>query len=241
MTIQEMHIEYKERLDKSSSSSFPELLVEHQDLFLNNAIQNFVKLRYGRNNIYKAGVEEIQKRTDDLRTLVVTNYPQITTVTTETNTVKASLTTLYSDEALTTLTTDKYWFFLNGRSRTVKFGCLSQYHSIRIYNHDDINSILKNPFKKPRFDEIVGYFEKGDLYLVTDGTFTIDKAKITYIKKPAVVKYGSLYPTPSANVDCDLPEHTHTEIINLAVLLTLENLESIRTQGFLNIKATTEE
>lgn len=241
MTIQEMHIEFKERLDKSASSSFPELLVEQVDLLLNNAIEKFVKLRYGRNNIYKAGVEEIQKRTDDLRTLVVTHYPQLATVTTEDNTVKASLTTLYSDEALTTLTTDKYQFFLNGRVRTVKTGCTSSYNSVKLYNHDDINSVLKNPFKKPTFNEVIGYFEKGDLYLLTDGTFTIDKAKITYLKKAAVVKYGSLYPTPVSNVNCDLPEHAHTEVVDLAVLITLENLESIRTQGFMGLKMATEE
>ncbi len=241
MTIQEMHIEFKERLDKSASSSFPELLVEQVDLLLNNAIEKFVKTRYGRNNIYNSGFEEIQKRTEDLKTLVVTNYPQLTTVTTEVNTIKSSLTTLFSDEALTTPSTEKYWFFLNGRARTVKFGCLSQYHLIRLYDHDDITNVLTNPFKKPAFDEIVGYFERGDLYLVTDGSFTIDKVKITYVKQPAKVKYGALYPSPTANVNCDLSEHTHTEIVDLAVLITLENLESLRTQSFANIKKATEE
>jgi hypothetical protein len=241
MNIQRFHIEVKERLDKATSSSYPELLVEQVDLFINNAIGKLVKTRYGRNNIYKAGVEEIQKRTDDLRTLVVTNFPAITTVTTESNTYKASLSTIYSNEALTTPSTDLYWFFLNGRARTVKTGCASNYHQIRIYSHDDIDNIRVHPFKKSTFTEVVGYFENGDLYLLTDGTFTIDKVKLSYIKKPAEVKYGTLYPTPTANVECDLPEQIHTEIVDLTVLLLLENLESMRTQGFAQLKAATEE
>lgn len=241
MDIQRFHIEVDERLDKASSSSYPDLLVEQKDLFINNAIEKLVKTRYGRNNIYKAGVEEIQKRTDDLRTLVVTNFPAITTVTTEINTYKASLTTIYSDENLVTPSTDKYWFFLNGRARTVKTGCSSNYQMIRIYPHDDIDSIRVHPFKKSCFNEVVGYFEKGDLYLLTDGSFTIDKVKLSYIKKPAEVKYGTLYPTPTANVECDLPEHLHTEIVDLTVLLLLENLESMRTQDFAQLKVATEE
>lgn len=241
MNIQQFHIELDERLDKASSSSFPTLLVEQKDLAINNAIKKLVKTRYGRNNIYKAGVEEIQKRTDDLRTLVVTNYPAITTVTTESNTYKASLTTIYSNEALSLASTEVYWFFLNGRARTVKSGCNSNYQSIKIYSHDNIDIIRNHPFKKSTFNEVVGYFEKGDLYLITDGTFTIDRVKLSYVKKPAEVKYGSLYPTPTANVECDLPEHIHSEIVDLTVLLLLENLESMRTQGFAQLKTATEE
>jgi hypothetical protein len=232
MTLNDFHIEFKIALDKLDSSAYPDILVEEIDYYLNEGQDRFEKTRYGINNLYKEGFEEIQKRTDDLRTLVVTNYVPVSTVTTEINTYKADFTTVYSDEEQTVnvTTTETYRFYLRGRARTVKTGCSSTYTNIKLFRQMEIERILLDPFNSPKLNSPIAYFEEGIIYIVTDGTFTIDKFKLTYLKKPRVIRYGTQYPTPTTDSECELPEHTHKEIVQLAVNIALENIESRRLQ-----------
>lgn len=233
MTLNEFHIEFKIALDKIDSSAYPDILVEEIDYFLNEAQERFVKTRYGLNNLYKEGFEEIQKRTDDLRTLVVTNYAPVSAVTTETNTYKVDFSTVYSDEAQTTAVTatEPYQFYLRGRSRVVKTGCTSTYVSIKLFRQMEIERVLLDPFNSPKLNSPVAYFERGVIYVVTDGTFTIDKFKLTYLKRARAIRYGTQYPTPVTDVTCELPDHTHKEIVQVAVNIALENIESRRIQS----------
>lgn len=230
MTLSDFHIEFKVALDKLDSSAYPDILTEEIDYFLNEAQERFIKTRYSPNNIYKEGFEEIQKRTDDLRTLVVTNYAPISAVTTETNTYKADFSTVYSDEAQVTniTTTESYQFFLRGRARVVKTGCTSSYVPVKIIRQNELERVLLDPFNTPKLNSPIAYFERGILYVVTDGTFTIDKFKITYLKRARKIQYGTTYPTPTTDVTCELPEHTHKEIVQLAVNIALETIESRR-------------
>ena len=71
MTIEEMHISVKLGLDKSAALELPAYEPEEIDLWLNNAIQTFVKTRYSGVNPKNQSFEETQKRIDDLRTLIV--------------------------------------------------------------------------------------------------------------------------------------------------------------------------
>ncbi len=240
MTIAEMHNEFRQAGDRLDASTIPDMLPEQVDYILNEAIVRFTKTRYSGNNEFKMGFEEIQKRTEDLKTLVFTEFPVISTITTEINTFKADLDTLYVDEALSTLSTKEYWFLVRCRARVVKTGCTSTYVPIILYQHDDLDNVMLDPFKKPIIDEVVGYFESGDLYIITSSGTTVDRVKLSYIKKPIEVRYGSIYPTPVSNIDCDLSEHTHKEIIQLAVVITLENIESKRLETAMALKQTTE-
>ena len=240
MNIQQMHIELMQSLDKLNSSAFADLMPEDRDYFLNEAIVRYTKTCYTGNNPLQAGFEVIQKRTDDLKTLVVTEFPTITTVTIEENIYKADLSLLYLDENLSSLSSNKYWFFIRGRARIVKSGCTSKYINIKIYQHDDLNNTFEDPFKRPTFNEAVGYFENGNLYIATINGTSIDRVKLSFIRKPIEVKYGSVYPIPTTDVDCDLPEHTHKEIIQTAVAVALEIMESIRLQTEMALKQTIE-
>lgn len=240
MNISEMHNEFRQAYDRLDSSSMPDYLPEQIDYFLNESTNRFVKTRYSGNNDFKMGFEEIQKRTEDLKTLIVTEFPTITLVTTESNTYKADLYSLYSNEAQSILSDNTYWIFLRARGRVVKSGCTSTYVSILLYQHDDLDDVLLDPFKRPIIDELVGYFESGNLYIITSKGTSIDKVKLTYLKKPIEVKYGSIYPTPTADISSDLPEHTHKEIIQLAVTIALENIESKRLETAMALKQTIE-
>lgn len=240
MTIAEAHIEFRQAGDRLDSSSIPDMLVEQVDYFLNEASVRFVKTRYSGNNEFKMGFEEIQKRTEDLKTLVFTEFPVVSSVLTETNIFQANLSSLYIDESLTNLSIKEYWFFIRCRARVITSGCTPTYNKVLLYQHDDLDDVLEDPFKRPSINELVGYFESSNLYIVCPNNVTIDKVKLTYIKKPVTVVYGTQYPSPMLDVDFDLPEHTHKEIIQLAVVIALENIESKRLETVMGLKQTIE-
>lgn len=240
MTIAEAHNEFRQAGDRLDSSNIPDMLVEQVDYFLNEASVRFVKTRYSGNNESRMSFEENQKRTEDTKTLVITEFPTVSSVLTETNVFQGNLSSLYVDEAFTTISTKQYWFFVRCRARVVSSGCTSTYNKVLLYQHDDLDDILEDPFKKPSLNELVGYFESSNLYVVCPSNVTIDKIKLTYIKKPITVIYGTQYPTPTLDVNFDLPEHTHKEIIQLAVVIALENIESKRLETVMGLKQTIE-
>ena len=71
MNIAEMHIAINLGVQKIASNQVDVLLPEEIDLELNKNIERFVSQRFNKlGNKYGTGVEESQKRIDDLRTLV---------------------------------------------------------------------------------------------------------------------------------------------------------------------------
>tara|TARA_B100001094_G_scaffold80468_1_gene76700 strand:+ start:13183 stop:15081 length:1899 start_codon:yes stop_codon:yes gene_type:complete len=70
MNIQKMHIAVQQGVDKINSLQADSLLSQEIDLELNKSIMRFVNLKYGKNNLYRQGFEQSQKRIDDLRSLV---------------------------------------------------------------------------------------------------------------------------------------------------------------------------
>jgi len=70
MNVLNMHIALDQELDKRHSQKADQILPEEKDLALNRAMWQFISQRYGQNNIYGKGLEESQKRIDDLRTLL---------------------------------------------------------------------------------------------------------------------------------------------------------------------------
>jgi hypothetical protein len=66
------------------------------------------------------------------------------------------------------------------------------------------------------------FSEKG-VELITDGNYTVSYYYMRYIRKPAIIDLV-------AATDCDLPEYTHREIVEMTVNKLLENIESPRYQ-----------
>jgi hypothetical protein len=236
MTIDRMHQEFKLLYDKMDSSAAPNILVPEIDFWLMEGYDRVIKTRYNRNNIYRKGFEEMQKRTDDLKQLVKTRFALVSPVTTEDNTYRVDLQSLYTDEGMTVPSTDRYMFYIRGRARHVKSGCTSTYFHVRIEQQDDIEKVKKDPFRKPSTIEAVGYFEDGDLFIITDGSYSIDRFKVTYIKVPAKIdKAQILSPVGlvgSSTIEVD--EHLHNEIVKEAVYAALENVEAQRQATFPN-------
>jgi hypothetical protein len=223
MTITQAHIEFREAMDRLDSSAYPDFLSEQVDYILNEAYNRFIKTRYSGNNPARTSMEQTQKRIDDLRNLLITNFAGTSVNSTETNTYNVSLTSLYTNEARSSASTTEYMFYIRGRVKVTNSACGSNYVPLRIYTHDEVDIVLTDPFKKPVIYEPIGYFEGNNLCVITDGTFTVDNFKLSYIKIPTPVSLAD-------DITFETAPHTHKEIITIATYVALENIESMRQQ-----------
>ena len=231
MTISEMHTAFKLGLDKTESLQYPSFLAEEIDFWLNQAIRKFVKTRYSGINSKREGFEQSQKRIDDLRTLT----REVTITCTGAGAIKPNgyvLTNGFSNAAFTSI---PYWLSL-GEEVTISYTSTTTRNGGTVTKRVGVVDITSDSYRSkvddPLSDHVLHYDEARPLRLfynntiefITDGNYTITEAYIRYIKQPVTVVYNT--------TSCDLAEHTHEEIVNMAVQLALENVEQPRLQSY---------
>lgn len=230
MIVEQFHREFDITLDKVASEAYPEFLPAEKDYYLNEAQDRFIKTRYGKNNIYGVGFEEIQKRTDDLKNLVKSRFCTVSTVShyseSGENIFRADINSLYSDEALITVSSDEYMLYLKSSAKTC-IGTCCKYFKVKLVQQDDLASVANDPFNKPRADRPIIFFEDGNIFIWVDQGTTVQSMLVTFIKRPVQINIGT-YGLPK--VECELSEYTHREIVQMAVQIALENISSPRTQ-----------
>lgn len=228
MTSTEMLQAFKFRLDKLDSLNYPNFLNEEVDLLLNQAQERFIKQRYGKTNTKRESFEESQKRTEDLKSLV-SNAILIPLANTTDN--------IDSNAQFVNLPQD-HWFIVQERCSATYLNCNSVSETLMIpvyeYQHGDINKTIDNSFLKANKNRILRLMESGRVELIHDPLVTINNYHLRYIRKP--LKISSIAPL----VNCELSEHTHDELVDQAVLIALENIESKRMQTYNPIEKTNE-
>ncbi len=240
MTIQEFHIQFKVFFDKVDSAAYPEFLDAEIDLYLNEAQERIVKQRYGKNNIYRAGFEEMQKRTEDLKNLVETRFTSVTPATSYSavgeNVFQTDLDSLFLDDQLQNPAQEEYQFYLKSMARTCDGDCCA-WSRVKLVQHDDIGSIAGDPFNKPKLRRPIIFFESGDIFIWTAPGLVIDNFQVTFIKRPALMNIGTY---GGSVVECELSEHLHKEILQEAIQIAIENIGSprIQTQGPVNVQTS---
>ena len=215
MTIAEMHIQFKVGLDKTDSLNYPNFEPEEIDLWLNKAQDKFIKTRYSRDP-KRDTFEETQKRTDDLREVIVeqTIFPSATQTPVKPNGVLFELPT-----------NPMYWFAINEECGVQYINCaetlILDRKRVKPIQHDDYNKVISDPFNKPSRGKIVRLMHGDKAELISDGTVIIGSYILRYIKKPVEMNLVN-------NDDCELADHTHSEIVDTAVTMALENIASPR-------------
>ena len=91
--------------------------------------------------------------------------------------------------------------------------------------HDDIFTLLNDPFNTTTYKKPLYTIIGNNLDIYTDNTFVVPSVKITYLRYPAVVDSVA-----APTVDCDLPLHTHQEIVNMTINSLLEAISDPRYQ-----------
>ena len=89
---------------------------------------------------------------------------------------------------------------------------------------DDIFKLLDDPFNTTKHTSPLTTFREDAIDIYTSDIFIIDKVKITYLRKPAKVSLP-------LQIDCDLPQHTHQEIVTMVVSSILEGIADPRFQN----------
>ena len=218
MTIQEMHYDFKRKFNKIDSQNNRNLQIPEIDQLLNEAQEVFIKMVAFPRLQTALGFEKTQRSTDDIRTIVVPN------------------TALTFADPNATLP-DNYWHFLKGTCTISKNVCPDN-KTARLVQRQHDDDFEKSPFDKSSYEwRIVnGVFDANGIQVFTDGTFSISAVTITYLRRPLFMHYadgfsGNQYTLPGSTVltgtqDCELPEQTHREIVDLAVMLALGDLTS---------------
>jgi len=216
MTRSQMHSELKFLLDKVDSSAAPLFLTDEMDRLLNISQEKFIAKRAFGNNPRRTTFEEDQKRRDDLRTIVgntvITNFS-----TSEHSKPNSVLITLPADYRHSV---NEEVVFVNGERVGVK-----------PITHDRYNKIIDDPFNKPHKNTVyrLDYGGDGDTNIAYVELITANLADSTILEYH--LRYIENPPQIGADQDCVLADHTHREIVRMAVVEALEGIESPRYQS----------
>lgn len=214
MTARQMQNAFEQEANRMDS----DLIVESHRVFywINEAINRFVKTRYSGNNYKGTSVEQTQKRIDDLNTLVTEVSLNVAAGGGTDNPRTLSYTVELPNNYLFTLSEEVYISIdspeypnMQFEKRTGVTQCDSDTYFKKItdpYSEYKLHYESANPLR---------LFTNGRITLTTDGNYRILSYLLRYLRRPNTVSLEGN--------DCDLPLHTHSEIVNLAVNLFLEN------------------
>lgn len=236
MTVSEMHSAVRLGLDKSSSFEYASFLTEELDFWLNEAQERFVKQRLYGNNYKQEKYDQSQKRIDDLRTLIRQSGNLTLTSSYLGANVKEAILPV-------NLSVGPYMFYLNS---TVKDGVNNELQTGDVIPVNLLNTYIKDSINNPYIMRPLVYLYNAyssfysayvDMIAIIYGDeFVPTICNVLYIKKP--MKLVSGVPGTYETNTCELPEHTHREIVSICIELLVENIESPRVQTFSQINAS---
>lgn len=226
MTVKDMHYDFKVKFNSLDGQVSRGLKIPEIDWLLNRAQEAFIDaVAQPRTNPF-VGFEMNQKAIDDLRTIVVDNYCKNVRVFTSQNSSP-------NQNSIVSLP-DDYMYFASGKVYISKGNCVDIPARLvrQKHNYDFENSEFdKSSFEWRTVNML--FVEKG-LKLFTDGTFSHSKVCISYVRRPKYIHYaegyrGGQYKLPSGEIlqgfqNCELPEHTHPEIVDAAVQIALQSI-----------------
>lgn len=216
MTIKDMHYDFKKKLNKVDSQQNRNLLVPEIDWAINEAHELFVKMIAQPRMKSYLGFELNQRNIDDIRTIVV----------------KSNCLNVVNNTASLP---GNYWHYVKGHVEMSKGPCKNIKGKFHLKQHDD--EFEESPFDNSNFEwrNVNGVFYEGGIQVHTDGTFTVDKLCIDYIRKLTYIHNAEDfrpggYRLPSGtlltgSVNSELPEHTHREIVDIAVAIVTGEIQ----------------
>lgn len=216
MTDRQFQIEFERRLQLMD----PELVRTNKlnsdtiFSFINEAIDKFYKTRYQQ-------FEQFQKRIDDLRTLV------------RTKTYTSDMT--YQNNEYSVILPEDYVIFLGDKvgisplpGETNDCWEVDEYDQYVVKYGDTIEAsveTLDRQLNNSLSEHLLKYCtarplritQGNEIHLYTDGNYHINEYTVTYLSKPKYFDSKEIKNEPYTS----LPEHTHMEIVKMAVQLYL--------------------
>lgn len=218
MTRDELHIAFKIEMDKNSQSvaygGCPSFLPEEVDYWLNKGYYDVLISKFSGNNTTRIPFEGSVKRISDLERLVKTDKAV--------NAITIEGTNQIVIENLLNRNQDNKgrMFFVQAILHWNENSSI-----VNLVNHQQAKKFIKTYNNVPWIEEPVATIQDNTLMIYVDpismkGDYTVD---ITYIKHPTLISE-----LPSDTGLTEVPEQVQNEIINRAVELALEDIESKR-------------
>jgi len=220
MTVQEMHYAVDQGLQKVASSVYDYFLAEEVDFWLNRAQERYIKQRlYGQTDPKGLGFEGNVKRMDDLRMLISVDYTDGVQPNSAVDFVNFDLPIDYMF-----LVNARVTFHVNHCGEQVDAQDPEATRDLRIVEQDKVYQHQQNPFAKTRAEYPLAIVYDDEIRVYQDSEkFILKTLHMDYLRQPVDI-------TLSTSVDCELAEHTHHEIVDLAVKSIIEAIESPRYQ-----------
>lgn len=201
------------------------------EYFLNAGLDKFWKTRYSQNNPKVKGFEQIQKRIDDLRTLVaeVTLVPDTTSKDLYTVTIPEDYVILLGDTAGISPAdgyTNPCWELDSDGNYVIHYSDVLE-GSIETIDRIKENSLSEYHLRYTKAKPI-RLLSGNEIKLYTDGKYKVSKYILHYLRKP---HYIDIHTEPFKEYT-DMPEHTHLEIVKLAAQLYIENQANPRYNSY---------
>lgn len=231
MVVNELHIRFREGVDKANTLNNPNFLPEQIDLYLSDAQEEFIEQRAFGNNFKKESLEETQKRVKDLQSItknaVITNF-----VNNPDNKPSGTFVELPSD----------YRHAINEEIVVEYTDCnkqkITQRVSVVALTHDKYNKTFANPFTRPTLNTAYRlpygrmnnkeYFE-----IITNPDHTLKSYILRYLKNPEKINLAQRIIPPSTtpfglstNQTGEMTDEAYREIIRIAVRNALGDIQA---------------
>lgn len=94
-------------------------------------------------------------------------------------------------------------------------------YPLKFTQQDDIFTLLDDPFNTTKYTRPLYTVRQDVLDVYTNDIFIIDSVKLTYLRNPREISLSLLF-------SCELPDHTHREIVDMTVSSILESIADTR-------------
>ena len=214
MTRDQLHIAFKIALDKNSQSvafgGCPAFLPEEIDYWLNQGLYQEINNKFTGTNSAQVAFEGSIKRTHDLERLIRTeNISAVKDI----NTNRCYITNLYSNKRM---------YFI---SALLNFD--DKQANVKLVNHDVAQRFTQTHNNIPWIETPICTIEDNTMYVYYDPISMVAQTysvELTYLKEPTKIE-----DLPAEGMD-EIPEYMQNEVVNRAVELALEDIESKRAQ-----------
>lgn len=221
-----MHYDFKMKFNKGDSQNNRNFQVPEIDWLLNEALSIYIKViaepRFRKPEM--SGIDFNQRTINDLREIVDESKSKEAT--------GIALTQFDDTRWLATLPTD-YMFYTRGYVVATKDKCKGK---LRCYEKSRGDIHEENTHYNSSFEwrEINIETSGNNLVIYSDNTFTPSKLLLSYLRIPKYMHnaqdFGGSYMNADKTVtytghqNCELSSITHSEIVDLAVLITAGNI-----------------
>lgn len=223
MSPRNMQIEFERRLQLMD----PNLVIKEKLTsdtiisFINEAIDKFYKTRYSGINFKAQGFEQTQKRIDDLRTLIKNKkYTEGSINKSDRNSYSVELpedyVLLLGDTAgIQPSNLNECWETNERGEYIIKYTDTLE-STIETLDRQLSNSLSEHKLKYCQARPLK-LIQDNNVILYTDGKYKVSEYEITYLAKPSKINSSNITNTEYT----DLPEHTHMEIVKMAIQIYL--------------------